>query len=552
MVLASTRPVVDDDDPLTDQSPGGVLWTRANAGESLPGVLTPLSWSVYGRVLELSARQGFADLGVAPKSATAYPAAIEDRLIGVFAGRCTINVGVIRNLMGGLPGITGDDIERDMLGAVRPGVVDTGYGWRLPAFLVKAPPRLLSAGRAPARCRLETARYWATMVDHRGLRAGAEPGAVLIGALERYFEAARLQSATRLLCQGAVAKVSELAERVGAPELAGPLLAGARDGEETIVSDDLWNLAHGHGGLAEFIAKHGYHGPGVGEIAAHSWREDSTPVERLLPKLLATERPVERRKRAADERTRAERTLMAALARHQRPGASLMLRIAPYAGLALERCKTSWLMLADVVRACARTLGEELAAGGDIDEPSDVFLLYAEELAELADARKRVPTGDLAQRLARRRAALATYRAVEVPLTWVGNPVLTPLAESDTHGAPISHLQGIGAGGGSASGPVRVMLHPDDDRDLQPGDILVCPTTDPSWVSLMTVAGGLVIDVGSAASHGAIVAREIGIPCVVGTRTGTRDLRNGDLVKVDGNAGRVEILSGDAPSRGRS
>jgi phosphoenolpyruvate synthase/pyruvate phosphate dikinase len=71
-------------------------------------------------------------------------------------------------------------------------------------------------------------------------------------------------------------------------------------------------------------------------------------------------------------------------------------------------------------------------------------------------------------------------------------------------------------------------------------DILVCPVTDPSWVSVMMVAGALVI--GGTASHGAIVAREVGMPCVIGPSTGTTDLRDGDLVRVDRAAGIVTIL----------
>ncbi|MFY1621075.1 PEP-utilizing enzyme, partial [Micromonospora sp. WMMD736] len=91
-------------------------------------------------------------------------------------------------------------------------------------------------------------------------------------------------------------------------------------------------------------------------------------------------------------------------------------------------------------------------------------------------------------------------------------------------------------------GRVRIVHDPADDIDIDPGEILVCPTTDPSWVSLMTIASALVIDIGAAVSHGAIIARELGLPCVIGTRSGTTDLREGDHVRVDGSAGTVEVL----------
>jgi phosphoenolpyruvate synthase/pyruvate phosphate dikinase len=88
-----------------------------------------------------------------------------------------------------------------------------------------------------------------------------------------------------------------------------------------------------------------------------------------------------------------------------------------------------------------------------------------------------------------------------------------------------------------------VILDPTDPGDLEPGDVLVCRTTDPSWVSLFFVAAGCVIDVGGPMSHGAIVARELDIPCVINTRDGTRRLRTGDIIRLDGTAGTVEVLT---------
>jgi pyruvate,water dikinase len=88
-----------------------------------------------------------------------------------------------------------------------------------------------------------------------------------------------------------------------------------------------------------------------------------------------------------------------------------------------------------------------------------------------------------------------------------------------------------------------VITDPNGSEAIEPGDILVCHTTDPSWSTLMLVASALVIDIGGAMSHGAIIARELGIPCVINTKHGSRELRSGDRVVVDGRAGTVERLS---------
>jgi pyruvate,water dikinase len=78
--------------------------------------------------------------------------------------------------------------------------------------------------------------------------------------------------------------------------------------------------------------------------------------------------------------------------------------------------------------------------------------------------------------------------------------------------------------------------------DVEPGEVLVAPATDPSWASIMFLSSALVVDIGGALSHAAIVARELGVPCVVNTVSGTRTIRTGDHVRVDGANGVVTIL----------
>ena len=101
----------------------------------------------------------------------------------------------------------------------------------------------------------------------------------------------------------------------------------------------------------------------------------------------------------------------------------------------------------------------------------------------------------------------------------------------------------MGVSPGIAEGTVRVVQDADSDQadDFEPGDILVCSITDPSWAPLLSVAAAVVIDIGGPLSHGAIVARELGIPCVINTVDGSRRLRTGDRVTVDGGAGSVRV-----------
>jgi pyruvate,water dikinase len=92
-------------------------------------------------------------------------------------------------------------------------------------------------------------------------------------------------------------------------------------------------------------------------------------------------------------------------------------------------------------------------------------------------------------------------------------------------------------------GRAVVITDPAMPGEVEVGDVLVSPTTDPSWASILFLVAACVIDVGGPMSHGAIVARELGIPCVINTRDGTKLLRSGDRVRVDGQAGTVEVLA---------
>lgn len=524
---------VNDDDPLTDHSPPGVLWSRANFVEAVPGVLVPAGWSFYGRLMDVSGRLGFADLGVIPRSATTYPTSPGGRMFGVFGGRAAINVDVVRSMMAGLPGVTGDDVERDMLGSVRSGVIDEGFGWRVPAVLARVPAQLTLIRRGPDRFRADAGHWWSSSVDTAGLRPGVNARTALGEAMERFGAAIRWQARLRMFLQGSASSLARHAERIGEPQLAGLLMTGSGTIEEMAVADDLWELAAGRLDMSGFLARHGFHGPNSGNVDARSWREDPAPVERLLPTLRAGENPRDRRARVGPARDAAVTRLLDRLPIAGRMGARAALGLGPIAAASLERTKATMLIAMDVARAAIRGIGAELTAAGLMERPEDAFQLFAHELLGAPVDRR--------ESVSRRKAARERYLASEVPDSFEGQPVISARSE-DAARAPVARVTGFGVGAGCVEGPVRVVLDPADDIEINNGDILVCPTTDPSWVALMTVAGGLVIDIGGTVSHGAVVAREIGIPCVIGTRTGTLDLHDGDIVRVDGASGVVEIL----------
>jgi pyruvate,water dikinase len=126
----------------------------------------------------------------------------------------------------------------------------------------------------------------------------------------------------------------------------------------------------------------------------------------------------------------------------------------------------------------------------------------------------------------------------EAGLAGVAEAGLAGVAEAER----VTQVSGVAAAHGVVEGRARVLASADEVDDLEPDEILVCRTTDPSWASAFHLVSGAVIDIGSTSSHGAIVAREMGLPCVIGTGNGTALLRTGDLIRVDGGKGLVTVL----------
>lgn len=177
-------------------------------------------------------------------------------------------------------------------------------------------------------------------------------------------------------------------------------------------------------------------------------------------------------------------------------------------------------------------------------------MLLDHELDQIAAA----PEG-WRERLAQRAADLAELGSRVPPYVVVhGTPIPPisqwPLRASDGTGAKAAagdELTGLGVSPGVARGRARVAAGLADLTDLEPGDIIVCSTTDPSWVPLFLLAGGVICDVGAPSSHAAIVSRELGVPCIVSAAGACDRIADGTPVEIDGLAGMVRIPHGATP-----
>jgi phosphohistidine swiveling domain-containing protein len=186
------------------------------------------------------------------------------------------------------------------------------------------------------------------------------------------------------------------------------------------------------------------------------------------------------------------------------------------------------------MRRAYRELGRRLVAAGVIDDVRDVYHLRFEELEEITDDGGALPASVRQRYRPLVLARAARRRELE------GIPLLdTALLFRNSRSAPGVLVSGTPASRGRAEGPVRIIRGPDEFGRLRSSDILVCPYTNPSWTPLFQRAAAVVVDMGGLGSHAAIVAREYGIPAVMGTGTGTGVLAEGQRVVVDGSAGTV-------------
>jgi pyruvate,water dikinase len=217
------------------------------------------------------------------------------------------------------------------------------------------------------------------------------------------------------------------------------------------------------------------------------------------------------------------------------------------------RLRRTWAFA--LARDIYGAIGVRLHEAGALADPRDVLFLTADEVEDFLDG--RAVSARLAPVVAARKAEYGEYERARPPdrFETVGTPYLAPrrdLDAGDDAGAEAGdddgRLRGLGCCAGIAEAPVRIILDPSESLSID-NQILCTVRTDPGWAPLFPTASGLVIERGSTLSHSAVVARELGIPTVVGVPGVTRILRDGERVRVDGGAGLVERLEAGGEAR---
>jgi phosphohistidine swiveling domain-containing protein len=261
--------------------------------------------------------------------------------------------------------------------------------------------------------------------------------------------------------------------------------------------------------LDDVVAAWGHRGPGESELANPVFADDPAVLLEVVGKLAAT-----------------------AQHRIPKPAMSPWVRLLTWVGAwfqqSRERARDAAIRLTHEYRLAAREQGERLVARGVIVDRDDVFYLVLDELLQ--------PPCDVRYLVLRRRVERARLGRERPPLDFVGH--WTPSVETVPEIGCGEALSGIPASVGSVTGRVRVVTA-ESLHQLSPGEILVADSIDVGWTPYFTYAAAVVLSTGARMSHAAIIAREFGIPCVVGSKTASRVLRTGHIVEVDGAAGRI-------------
>ncbi len=348
-----------DWDPLHHGSPPGVHWTTVNFGETAPGVLTPLAWTLWAGAGEAALRRAAYNLGVLDADEMRPPSDPDRAWVKSFHGRAAMQIEFLALLGDRMPGTSGAEAVRSILGEPPDALGFAPTRHRYPAIARRLPEVM---ALAPGRLRREAERtrlWWrdsvttAPELDLAGARR-------LLAAAETNFASTLALQTTAVIAvvQPLYQALERLTAKVGVGDMAA-LSSGYTGFAEVLVVEELWQAAHGRTTVAAIVAEHGFHGPLEGEVSSRVWRERPEILEALLETYRDREDPRDVAARQRATRLRLEAEVLAVPCRRPWRAAAVRglfavcARRIPLRGVG----KRAFLQSIDVTRAAARRVG---------------------------------------------------------------------------------------------------------------------------------------------------------------------------------------------------
>jgi pyruvate,water dikinase len=548
----------------------GDVWTNANVGEALPGVATPLTWSIAARYSEHGFRRAFAALGCdVPEGVV---------LVARFRGRIYLNLTRFSEIAAQLPFLSPMTIAE--LGgarwpagfepAARTYTLGAGarFVQRLPRVIARLVGQNIAVERQVAAIEARVAAS-AQRMARKPLalddRAHLDAELVAVGELLEATGDAMLTCSANSL--GSFLAVRFLVHRwLGdhAPGLEHELLSGAADLESAKPGIALRHMAEAARSDAEatrilletdlhalrvesfprgsqvrrdlesFQAAHGYRAVREAELMTPRWSEEPTVIFAALREYLRSGGPLPGR--GLEARMSARRAALERVESRLGPVRGSVIRHLVEAARRYSRLRERLRARVTQVLGLYRTIALEVSRR--IGPPESGFFLTIDEVHRALEA------GDGAWRelgptiVARRLEYERFKRLPDPPATFVGSP---PETVEQACARASWELVGLPASPGRASGAARVLLDHRQAGELRAGEVLVVSCADVGWSPLFLLAGALVTELGGVLSHAAVVAREYGVPAVVGVVGATQRIETGQQLVVDGDSGRVVV-----------
>ncbi len=593
LYFLQTRPITAP----TGAAEASSVWTNANVGEALPGVATPLTWSIIHRFSRKGFEQAFGTLGLA------VPAEFE--LVREFRGRVYLNLTQFMTVASGIPLLKPETLFA-MAGGGGVDLVRDRYEKRSARrFWLKLPttvPKIIAAQLSMPVVAPVWGKYFTEKCEEffdRDLRAvSRERLRAELAQIDRLFDRTGLVMLTTssnflmsyvvtrelLRLWGGAESADRERELFGGMQVksAEPGLALLELGRilrrsyrlRKLVAETPAEQVHAtlvaqsaHEDVASFLAalddfreEYGHRAPREAELSTPRWREDTTFLFEVMKSFvaapyLASSLQLERERRRAQEVS--SEIVQKAFLPGLRQVFELVLKVTRGNAQLREYMRDRVVDSLDIYRRYFLACGHHLVRDGFLREAEDVFYLTYEEIrAWLASdergAEERAVAGQFAVRVLVRKAVQEQYRnQPDPPDTFLlrGHEMIAEeeigvrvQTGADENEGVYLELYGLPGSSGRVTGRARVIHDPyREDAVILPGEVLVAPYTDVGWTPLFLTARAVITSLGGPLSHACIVAREYGIPTVVNAKRATEVIQTGDVVTVDGDRGVVYV-----------
>ncbi|MBO1110352.1 PEP/pyruvate-binding domain-containing protein [Bordetella petrii] len=547
-------------------------WSRGNTREILPDPLSPLDWTLCRAMADRMLTRGYELAG--------YPVLPGAAHAALFYGRLYLQTSLMQWEGYDALGIAPRDMNR-LLGGEQPEITvpapslrqRCARGLRLLRYLRAAgrqrraaPAVLASALRQAAGWRAqplpETPAAWGARLRQRfaAVRGaddlfflqGSGGGTLynLVQLIDKYCPGQGHALAAALMAGGPPSVTAQQAyelldlARIAAAD--GPALAWLRQPGRHSAEwrHQLARSSPFRQAFSAFLKRHGHRGLYETYLRSPRWRESPGYLLDHIAGLLGYD-DAALRLRQQQAGTQAWQRVRGALPLWLRPLARRLLQAAQADSRHREAARSALAAYLEVLRGDALALARRFSGTDGLQRPDDIFNLTAAELQALAE--ERLAPAAAASRAAQRRMRLqdwaaqaepAVIAAADAPPAAAAPPDQAPAAPGGRAGA----WQGTPVGSGQAQGRIHIARSPADGLGMAAGDVLAVPSTDPAWTPLFLKAGALIMETGGYLSHGAIVAREFGIPAVANMPGILGQLQAGETVQVDGTQGLVKRL----------